>query len=724
MHNKNLITKLFNPRLFLEALKRLRVIGLATAILSVTVTALVPIAIWMIRAPRYEPMTMDTEVLCVPVGVMVFMAPLFFLTLFSFLQKRKESDFFHAIPYTRTCVYVSFCVAALTFVFAIQAACGLVAGMLWGFMPNLSFDLGGMIAYVLICMLASAMLSSFMMLALTVSGTQGSCGLLYLLFAGFVRVVLLIFMGCISTINILPYEEILFLQPNWFLPINVIWYFGNIESATVVMYSLSNILYSLVFTVGIYVLAGFFYHKRQSEMAGNPAPSVRTQTLFRVLFTLPLALVFPLCLITGSDDSTLLLILTVAILLVYFLYELITTKRAKNMLRAIPSLGFVLGACILFSLAFYGFRTVILYERIDAEDIKTVSVDSDLFGNGTYQSHLLDAYRIDEEEICGIIANRLEKSQEAERTNTRIDRYYRRTTVTIHLKGGRSIRRRVYLSSDETAKIVKTIRENGAVREILYTLPSLREITNVDLRVNYPNGGGFWDLDRSVVPDLMRVFRKEFATLTDKQKDSVMRNVMEDAGLAFPYVDDDLVLVLSGSVNGNYYYNRYVITEDLPLTRRYLLAAYAMGVTNRLDAGGDNRYGTAFSLFGELEKDLEKQHFPKLNVELQGFTVDGQGKGTYYDNTLGEEQLLQLVTLLRERDKIKTETDPDDLHAEDTFTSESWCVNLRVSTNSDSPYMYLDISCLVELTPDDWKAIEDILVDKTIEDILVDKTPA
>ena len=94
----NISTHVFNLRLFLEGLKRLRVIGLASAILALTATALVPIAIWMEYADSTYEHTMDTQFLCVPAMVMVCLAPFFLFVLFSFLQKRKESDFFHAIP--------------------------------------------------------------------------------------------------------------------------------------------------------------------------------------------------------------------------------------------------------------------------------------------------------------------------------------------------------------------------------------------------------------------------------------------------------------------------------------------------------------------------------------------------------------------------------------------------------------------------------------------------
>ena len=140
MKTNRMNTQFFNFRLFLEGLKRLRVIGLATAILAVTASAVIPLVFWIEELPAmYDgPVEVEPAFLCVPAGAMVAFAPFFFFVLFSFLQKRKESDFFHAIPYTRTCVYNSFVAAALTFVFAIQLTCGTVAGILWGVAPHLT----------------------------------------------------------------------------------------------------------------------------------------------------------------------------------------------------------------------------------------------------------------------------------------------------------------------------------------------------------------------------------------------------------------------------------------------------------------------------------------------------------------------------------------------------------------------------------------------------------
>ena len=346
--NRKVSTSFFNFRLFLEALKRLRVIGLGSAILALTASALVPAVTWIeqgsyTRADIYE---METQFLCIPAGIMVALAPLFFSVLFSFLQKRKESDFFHAIPYTRTCVYVSFVTAALTFVWAIQLACGVTAGILWSMIPRVTADIGGMIAYVGVSMLAAAMLSAFMMLSLSVSGTSGSCFLLFLLFTGFVRVVCAIFLGCMDSFYLIDTNGMWdnsFLSPLWLQPINVFGYLMGSTAYSDLLFSSANILYSLCVTLGLFAFAGLLYNRRKSEMAGNPAPGVKTQALFRIMFTSLAVLLIPLLTITDGVDAALMLVVIVGVLLIYFLYELITTKRPKNLLKIFPGLGIVAG---------------------------------------------------------------------------------------------------------------------------------------------------------------------------------------------------------------------------------------------------------------------------------------------------------------------------------------------------------------------------------------------
>ena len=713
-------TQIFNFRLFLEALKRLRVIGLATAILSLTASALVPVVTWL--EYDYKPgitYDVETEFLCVPVGFVTFLAPFFFFVLFSFLQKRKESDFFHSIPYTRTCVYISFVAAALAFVWAIQIACGLTAGILWTLIPGLILDLGGLALYVLICLLATAMLSSFMMLALTVSGTPGSCMLLFGLFAGFVRVVVTIWGGCISNIDLLSMDGVwmdTFISPLWFLPISILYYFPDIDAAARVMYSLPNILYTILVTLAVYALAGLIYKRRKSEMAGSPAPGTKTQALFRILFTLLPTLLIPLFLIQGTDDPSLHLILVVVVLLVYFLYELITTKRPRNMLKAIPGLGIVAACCILFFLAYAGYRNVVLNEQIDADEIKTVSVAANGLGPQTYQGRILGDFQTDDPEVVQIVADQLAEAQKAERNGRYGDYYWNRTTATLRLKNGRTVRREIILLDEDVESIFGNLKELDAIRDVLYCLPTDRDIESggIHFEITSRHSDYCHFYNDLQMQELMAVFREEFQTLTDEQKNRIMAPTLH-------YYDwteavTGITFTLRGEVNGQYFHSEYVVTDDMPRTRNYLLTAWLKETYNHYQGAGSEWSGTSSEILTQFLSNLEDPDFTEVhkNVTLALYATsiqDREGSGKSYEHEyirVETEKLPELIWLLLKRDLWRTEEKPKEGIV--TINENTYCVRISLEgDHKEYARLYLECSGLYDLTAEDWQTICDIL---------------
>ena len=724
-------THVFNFRLFLEALKRLRVIGLGTAILAMTITVLVPVTTWIQRNDNLskDVYTMETQGLCIPAGLVVFLAPLFFAVLFSFLQKRKESDFFHAIPYTRTCVYVSFVSAALAFIWTIQLACGVVSGILWSMVPRLTADIGGMFAYVAISMLAAAMLSAFMMLALTVSGTSGSCFILFLLFAGFVRVVCAIFLGCLDTINFIDTNEmwnVSALAPQWLLPLNIVYYWMSFRDACIILYSLSNILYSLVVTVGLFALAGLLYNRRKSEMAGNPAPGVKTQALFRIMFTTVAALLIPLSLIAGEINSALMLVLVVGVLLVYFLYELITTKRPKNLLRILPGLGIVAGICVAFLLSFLGYRTFLVNEKITPDEIKWITMESNGFIGGTYQDRLSDTLRTDDPELLKVIADRYAVSQKYEREGVPQsdynETYYNRTEVMVRLKNGRTLYLRISMDAASRESMQKRFASLEEVKEILYLLPKRSEVQSASLSM-----GGRFDayLGKDARFDtLYDTFCAEFETLTDQQKAEVMAPALytqssygKESYYDYDYGiitsnSDSMTLYLSGYVNGRRFNNSYIIIEEMTETRR--LAVYLWGEYN-LDqsyVGSDNYYTsgtpkevlTVLADYADDPKVADDEAYVKGLISLWNASGDKQlftGETAY---VLYAKDYDRLAEILSDACVVTSSTKA----AEFKMTNNTYCIGLYTEW-SDKTQLSLGIYGVFELTEDQLDELIEIL---------------
>lgn len=710
----------FSFRLFLEALKRLRVIGLATGIPAVTISALVPVVFW-IEGGVQSPLVGRS--LCVPAVLVVLLAPFFFFELFSFLQKRKESDFFHAIPYTRTCVYVSFVAAALIFVWVIQLVCALVAGALWSIVPmakGLTPDLGGMATYVLVSMLAAAMLSGFMMLALTLSGTGGSCILLFALFAAFVRVVFAIFLSALDTVELIATEvmwESSFLSPLWFLPINVFYSLGNLEQgATCLFYGLPNLLYSAVVTLVIFGLAGLLYKHRRSEMAGEPAPGVRTQALFRILFTILPALLIPLLLLQYSSETSLILVIVVVVLLFYFLYELVTTRRPRNMLKAIPGLGIVVGACVVFVLLFYAYRGVVLYESIDKSRIQSVSMESNGFNSHSYQGRLLGTVSTDDEKVIALVARQLEKSQKYERgeIDEKPIEYWNRVVVTIRTKGGRTIRRRVVMREEMQSELQAQYAYTDEFKDILFLLPKDQEIHHGQVYM----GGPFAESVNlsSDIGFVMETFRREYATLSHEEKLEVLSPMMFGSR-----ENTYLMLTLRGNTQeGGYSYSAdYLITPALPQTSACLVAAWGAGKGNHLSwsLGRDSKeehirvdeesVAKTLEAFRQgVEQSELAAALPVLGGRLS-LCFPARGEGRSFTVELDAKQYLAFVELLLDTNLISS-----DGVLKDTTAAKDTCMVVIDLSGEDARTggtLWLYCTAVLELPPERYSELMSLL---------------
>ncbi|MBR6794897.1 MAG: hypothetical protein IKM52_02170, partial [Clostridia bacterium] len=111
---------LFARGVFREGLRRLRLTTVLTTVL-LTLSALVTPIVSVIEQTS-DPYFKMSELTAVTVdafehhaaflALFALAAPLVALTLFSFLTVRRESDFYHALPYTRTCLYLSLTASA------------------------------------------------------------------------------------------------------------------------------------------------------------------------------------------------------------------------------------------------------------------------------------------------------------------------------------------------------------------------------------------------------------------------------------------------------------------------------------------------------------------------------------------------------------------------------------------------------------------------------------
>ena len=119
--------KVFDGHLYMEGLRQIKTISLVSLIITLIIGIAVPFINYLQTKSYYIDLTKsgmqrDFTPAIINTDSMLIYYALFFLaftpimvfSLFRFLGKREESDFYHAIPQTRNCLFFSFSAAIFT----------------------------------------------------------------------------------------------------------------------------------------------------------------------------------------------------------------------------------------------------------------------------------------------------------------------------------------------------------------------------------------------------------------------------------------------------------------------------------------------------------------------------------------------------------------------------------------------------------------------------------
>ena len=655
-------TSVFNKSLYIEALKRLRVAGLAVAIIALTIAILVPVISWI----NYRPYAPDEEnvyidgyddygnpiyeegadvgtrihtvseaELCSPLYGLPFLAPIFILVLFSFLHKRKQSDFFHAIPYTRTCVYLSFVSAALSFMFAIQILSAVSAGLIYAICPYTTFALWDLVELTLLSMLSAAFLSSFMMLAITLTGTIETTAFLFFVFAAFTRFACyLIGLILYDNVGIIKNDQYPFLSYLWYLPFRTFNYLADAANYPRISHL---VIYTLIVTVALFAAAGFFYVKRRSEMAERPAPSRRMQDVFRSLVTLPVAFLFVYLLRIGEDDFSIWVTMLAMILLVYFLYELITTRKIKNLAPAGRKLWLVLVGTLLF----FGVSAAAesyIYRNIPKKEIESVTVLGSSGYVNNFEDYALEKVSYTDEKIVSLVSGALDASVTSDKKDMPFGKPTTRHVVYFHLKNGTTVQRVVSFTEDSEKALSNLLVESETYTDAFLSFPDVEILTDTFCHIDENTSSHYLYVhfyDWQETETFIALFKEEYETLTKEEKlyvkqyctssayawneeSSSISGKIETKAVAPYYDDKDLVGDGSFAV-------KVQMTGKIP-SGRYLSSTYAIHpkMTKTLTF--------ALALF-----EREKENY--VTYEKSDFT---------YHNSTDSERILTAVTILED----------------------------------------------------------------------------
>ena len=265
---------LFHPGLYVETLRQLRLMGSIYLVLCVVFT-IVPALLDSLSGRLTQPGISDFSP---PLFLFVYVAPVTLVySAFGFLTRRNASDFYHSLPLTRECLYVSRVLAVLTYlvgtiVLSLLGACLVYA--LCGRPVNLSY-VPDQFLYFTAC---AALVMGCALVGITATGTR---------FSAFIVTGIVLFLPrFISVLAGAMLESVAPIFYTWDLgpvfnyslnlpasAVATLLSFGAIGDLSLeesMRYG-AGILYTSVLGLGYTVLAGFFHHFRASETAGKSA---------------------------------------------------------------------------------------------------------------------------------------------------------------------------------------------------------------------------------------------------------------------------------------------------------------------------------------------------------------------------------------------------------------------------------------------------------------------
>ncbi len=605
---------IFDRKLYLVGLKKIKLVGIICGILLIVCNALVPVASLvsgMMNGGNDEA-TLTASNYAVASPLLLLLVPMFFLSMFSFLNHRNESDFYHSIPFKRTCILGSFTAAIFTWVFGILFASLLLNGVLYAADPAIHFSLLIPLQLFAFFAFVSLYVGSFVLLAMTLTGTTVSnCAVSLILFF-FVRIISAITIEMVeSLVPILDvaYSPLRFMSTRYWLPAATFRIYYDLS----VFRDVSLWVYSAVVLVALYALSVWCFCRRKSESAGKSAVNRGLQHAFRCAFTLPLALLTVFGVMEGAGAAFAVVMILVT-LMFYYLYELVTVKKLRQTLLSTPFLLVPALCCALIVGGCYLTRGAVLEQSFTADQIESVRFYNhrDFWGvfdtTYTYELTKTDGISVSDPEANEIIANALDDNIRMVRTNDfnqyYVDHYYvdsRNQYVEIQLKSGRKVRRQLRIPQTDINRVEKLRQASDAYREVFLQLPSDGEINSItfgDQDILTSEG----DQNRNI-RDLWNTFVAEYEALSDEEK---LAYKNQYALYRTGYFDVDgltaeLYFNVSGTLYDSYgsspFETRYFIPSEFERTRS-LYAEYTQPVRDEvrqvIQNFVDGKYDTLF----------------------------------------------------------------------------------------------------------------------------------
>ncbi len=542
----------FSLSLFWEGVRQCRTLGVLTLVILVLGAILDPLSILIYTSNSYE----TTEGVAIgqatipsynaweinPFLILVaILVPVLALVLFRFLNNRSASDFYHALPHKRVSLYLSFA-GAILFWLVLLVVVSTGVSTLTSLLLKNTFHLvySTIIPFSLAILAMGILLLGGVLLAMSLTGTLFSnvlfSGILLFLPRTLYTVVRAVAIDNLPMLISSGSSNGFFRNSNNLVFETFASLFDIEDGASI--YSVfspakSALLYTILLGLVYLALGCLAFRKRRSEAAGQAAPTRFFQHFYRILVTMSYCSIITALLYEEYSNGTSKLWFSAIVLyligiLISCIYELITTKKFRNLLSTLPGLGIVALLNIALALGLHGVESSILSKRPATEEIESVSFLSTITENQMLQGTTWFSYSnyvglysqdipITDETVREKISYALNQNIEdwEKDGNDFYTKYWGNTgktytdvNVAIKTKTG-TLYRCIYLDSDQLETIRQSLQKEEAYVNAWKTLP-----TPIDDTLNVYCMENSVVLSDEAVQELFQIYNEEFQSLS------------------------------------------------------------------------------------------------------------------------------------------------------------------------------------------------------------------
>ncbi len=572
--------KLIHPGFFREIFRQLRAKGLVATFILAGLN-LVFFSVYLTRDPVEATIShFDARLMALPMLMMLYVfVPVMVFGAYRWLNRRAESDFYHAIPLTRAQIYATTNAAIFLWLLIALGSYAVVHAIM-----RTAFGLP--INYPLFLCVFINMLIAMIEITAAFSIGLSLCGRGFTAFFQSVTVlflprVLLTVFWLLTEVDsgyTLPFSMILpFFNPEYNIaatPLHSLIYGINYANPLAM-------LYSLLYSTGLLLLGGVAFNKRRSELAEIPYASKALQTATRVMFGMPqlaaITVILNVWIRYGWDEdfipSEILIPLVMTSVLFsfifYCLYELISSRKMKKVVKAMPGYVLCLALSAFFIFVPFCIGKARILTPVDAEEIKsfrfsnesTILIPSGIDRNESWVNFVLHRHTFSDADANALIANQSKEDRKEQQKDETVN--FTDMQRIIVIKGG-LFRKMVNLPSysgtlKTKEKLLKICNSDPAFTAELAAYPK-GQITY------YAQG-----LTLAEARTVGRLFRDDFEKLTDEERLSLIvsnDSVINSSGAASTV---DLGITLYGSYGTKNYYASYRINELTPNAAKAML---------------------------------------------------------------------------------------------------------------------------------------------------------